>query len=238
MYLLKVEEYIHKMKQKGKLIIIEGNDGSGKTTQLNLLVKYLKSKKIPTKTLAFPRYDDSFFGKFIAAYLRGEYGKLSDVNPYLITFPYALDRAEVRSTIQKWIDEGYYLVFGRYVPSNLAHQSGRLPKNQRKKYVDWDMEFEYKINKLPKEDKVIFLHVPYKTSLKLMENPDKQNKNYLKGKKKDMVEKNLEYVKNSEMSYLDLAKRFSHWITIECVKNGELRSIQEIHEDIKNALKI
>ncbi len=222
---------------KGKFIVIEGNDGSGKSTQVQLLLEYLKKKKIPTKTLDFPQYEE-FFGKFIGDYLKGKYGELKDVNPYLITFPYALDRLSVAEKIRKWIKEGNMLVFNRYVPSNLAHQSGRLPKKDRKKYVDWDVELEYKINKIPKEDKVIFLHVPYKFSLSLMENKDRGARKYLKGAKKDMVESNVDYVKNSEEAYLALAKRFPHWVTIECVKNGKMKSREEIHEEIKKALKI
>lgn len=89
--------------KKGKFIVIEGNDASGKSTQVNLLIKYLKSKKVPVKTLDFPRYYDSFFGKFIAGYLRGEYGQLSEVNPYLITFPYAFDRASAKGMIIEWL---------------------------------------------------------------------------------------------------------------------------------------
>ncbi len=128
------------------------------------------------------------------------------------------------------------MVFNRYATTNLAHQSGRLPKKERKKFIDWNIELEYKINKLPKEDKVVFLHVPYKVSLRLMENHDRQNRKYAKGK--DMVEKNLEYLENSEEAFLGLVKRFPHWIKIECVKNGNLRTPEDIHEEIKRVLKI
>ena len=224
--------------KKGKFIVIEGNDASGKSTQVNFLIKYLKSKKVPVKTLDFPRYYDSFFGKFIAGYLRGEYGQLSEVNPYLITFPYALDRASAKDKIQNWLKKGNYLVFNRYATTNFAHQSGRLPKKEREKFIDWNKEFEYKINKLPKEDKVIFLHVPYKVSMKLMNNENRKDRQYTKGKKKDMVEKNIEYLKNSEEAFVSVAKKFPHWVTIECVKNGKLRSIEDIHEEIKKVLKI
>ena len=223
---------------KGKLIVIEGNDGSGKTTQFKLLLKYLKSKKIKAKTMDFPRYYSSFFGKFLAEFMRGEYGSHEHINPYLLTFPFALDRAQARKTINKWLSEGNHLIFNRYVTSNLAHQSGRLPKNEREKFVDWNMQFEYKINKLPKENKVVFLHVPYKYSLKLMENKKRGERKYMKGNKKDILEQDLEYIKNAEGAYLELAKRFNHWITIECVKNGKLRTIEDIHSEIKSVLKI
>ena len=222
--------------QKGKLIIIEGNDGSGKTTQLTLLIDYLKKKKTPVKTLDFPRYYDSFFGKFLAAFLRREHGSLENANPYLLTFPYALDRASAGGMIKKWLEKGSFVVCNRYATSNMAHQSGRLPKKERKKYVDWDMEFEYKINKLPREDKVIFLHLPYKFSLKLI--AERGKRDYTNNKNKDMVEANKEYIKNSEEAYLELAKRFPHWITIECISKNKLKSKEEIHKEIIKALKI
>ncbi|MEK7551634.1 MAG: hypothetical protein AAB532_03470, partial [Patescibacteria group bacterium] len=161
------------------------------------------------------------------------------INPYLLTFPFALDRATAANIINKWRKSNYFLVFNRYVTSNLAHQSGRLStKKERKKFVDWNMYFEYKINKLPQEDTVVFLHVPYKYSLKLMENKSRGERKYMNGNKKDILEKDLEYIKNAESAYLELSKRFPHWIKIECVKNGKLRSVEDIHQEIKEVLKI
>ena len=224
--------------KKGRLIVIEGNDGSGKTTQVNLLLKYLKNKKIPYKTLDFPRYYDSFFGEFLAEFMRGEHGKLETTDPYLLTFPFALDRAGAKDEIMKWLDKGFLLIFNRYATTNMAHQGGRLSKKERKKFVDWNMELEYKINKLPKEDKVVFLHVPYKYSLKLLENSQRSERKYTKGKTKDMLEENIEYLKSSEQAFLELAKRFPHWITIECVHKGKLRTPEDINNEVVRVLKI
>jgi len=225
------------LKKRGKLIVIEVNDGSGKTTQLNLLIAYLKKNKTPYKTLDFPRYYDSFFGKFLAAFLRREHGKLEHANPYLLTFPYALDRASAGGQIREWLNKGYFVICNRYATSNMAHQSGRLPKKERKKYVDWDMDFEYKINKLPKEDKVIFLHLPYKYSLKLIAQRGKRD--YANKKNKDMVEADTQYIKNSEQAYLELLKRFSHWIKVECLDTkGNLKTPDDIHEEVKKVLKV
>ena len=222
--------------KKGKLIIIEGNDGSGKTTQVNLLIAYLKKNKISYKTFDFPRYYESFFGKFLAAFLRREHGKLKNANPYLLTFPFAMDRQAAASEIRKYLEKGYFVICNRYATSNMAHQSGRLPKKERQKYVDWNIEFEYKINKLPKEDKVIFLHLPYKHSLKLIAQRGKRD--YTNNKNKDMVEADTDYIKNSEEAYIELLRRFSHWVKIECIKKDKLRTPEDIHEEVLKALRL
>jgi dTMP kinase len=214
--------------KRGKLIVIEGNDGSGKATQVVLLHKYLKTKKIPVKVIDFPRYNDSFFGKFISRFLQGEFGKLEEVNPYLISIVYAQDREEARGEMEDWLSKGNIVLANRYVPSNLAHQSGRLPKSKREAFIQWDSELEYKINKLPKEDMIIYLHVPYKASIKLLA---------VKKQKKDIAEKNIAYLRSSEESYNNLSQTFSHWEKIECVDNkGNIYSKEEIHTDIKKLL--
>jgi len=222
---------------KGKLIVIEGNDGSGKTTQLKLLEQYLQSQNIPVETIDFPRYYDSFYGKLLARFLKGEFGTLNQVNPYLLSVIFALDRAQAKKEIEQWLAKGVIVLSNRYATSNMAHQAGRVPKNKRKDFVLWDDELEYAINKLPRENVVIFLHVPHKISQKLMKGEDRANRSYLKGKVRDMVEKNKIYLKNAEETYLWLAKKFPHWVTIRCVNSkGELRPKEDIHAEIKKTL--
>lgn len=225
--------------KKGKFIVIEGNDGSGKTTQQQLLKKYLENENRPVQSIKFPQYEDNFFGKTIASYLRGDLGPLTQVNPFLISIVYAMDRAMAKEKMNKWLENGDLLVFDRYVSSNLAHQCGRLPKRQRNKYLDWDIELEYTVNKLPKEDIVIYLYVPYKVLRKLLRNHDRgTGGNYTKKSKRDIVERDEAYLKNSEETYLWLTKKFSHWIKINCVdKKGSMRSREEIHEEIKTILR-
>jgi len=214
--------------KKGKLIVIEGNDGSGKATQVKLLYDYLQERKICVKTIDFPRYNDSFFGKFIGRFLQGEFGKLEEINPYLISIVYAEDRKEARNEIDQWLSEGSIVIANRYVPSNLAHQSGRLPKDKQAAFINWDTELEYTINKLPKEDMIIYLHMPVIMSQKLL---------IAKVEREDMVEKDAVYLKNSEEVYNGLAEQFSHWETIECVDTkGNLRSVEEIHNELKKIM--
>lgn len=221
---------------KGKLIVIEGSDGAGKTTQLGLLKAYLDSQGHPVETVDFPRYYDSFYGKMIANFLRGEYGPLETVNPYLISVVYAADRGSAAPEMHKWLSEGKAILSNRYATSNLAHQSGRIAPLKRKAFIEWDLELEYEVNKIPKEDIVIFLHVPVEISLELMKNKDRQKRDYTKNKK-DMVEKDVNYLKKSEEAYLTLVKKFPHWVKIECVdSDGNLRTREDIHEEIKKVL--
>jgi dTMP kinase len=221
---------------KGKLIVIEGSDGAGKTTQLGLLKAYLDSQGHPVESVDFPRYYDSFYGKMIANFLRGEYGPLDTVNPYLISVIYAADRGSAAPEMHQWLKEGKIILSNRYATSNLAHQSGRIAPLKRKAFIEWDLELEYEVNKIPKEDIVIFLHVPVEVSLKLMKNNDRKSREYMKGKK-DMVEKDTTYLKHSEDAYLSLVKKFPHWVKVECVDNeGNLRSREDIHEEVKKVL--
>lgn len=222
-------------KQRGKLIVIEGSDGSGKATQAELLRKYCTGHKMPVRTLSFPQYYKTFFGKTIGKILRGEFGDLKQINPYLVSMVYAMDRAEAKEKMNRWLNDGKRIILDRYVPSNI-HQCGRLPKKEWGKYMKWLDELEYKINNVPREDIVVFLHVPFEISVKLMENKHRGDRAYTKGRKKDIVEENIEYLRNAEKAYVSLAKRFPHWVKIECIKKGELRTREDIHEEIVREL--
>jgi dTMP kinase len=221
----------------GKLIVIEGIDGSGKTTQLELLKKYLHERKVKVGSLKFPQYKNTFFGKTIAQFLRGELAALHKVDPYLLSMVYAMDRAEARDKMYRWLNDGRLIVLDRYVSSNMAHQCGRLPKHKRAKFLRWIDELEYRVNNVPREHLVIYLFVPYKTTQVLMGNQDRHQRKYAKGKVKDIVEENEEYLRKSEEVYLFLSKRYSHWVKVDCVDaKGQMRSREEIHNDIKNIL--
>ncbi len=222
---------------RGKLVVIEGSDGSGKATQLGLLKNFLESEHKPAHTIDFPRYADSFYGEMAAQFLRGDFGDLRSVNPYLISVIYALDRAQAKKEMDTWLADGKIVIANRYAPSNMAHQAGRLPKDKRKAFIDWNMELEYIVNKIPKEDIVIFLYVPYTISMQLMANKDRAERSYIYGMKKDMVEKNEQYLKNAEEVYVWLSKQFPHWVTVHCVdENGKLRLRGDIHEEVKRIL--
>ncbi len=212
---------------KGKLIVLDGTDGSGKKTQLDLLEKRLKKESYRVKTIDFPRYKDSFYGKMVAKYLRGEYGDIYEANPYFVSLLYAGDRFLAKDKILDWLNKGYIVLTNRYVSANLAFQSAKLPQKEREKYLVWESELEYKINQLPEENQVIFLHVPAEIAQKLVEK---------RMDKKDIYDTNLTFQKNVEQQYLFLAKKFN-WPIIKCTKNQKILSREEIAEKIWQNVK-
>lgn len=221
--------------QLGKLIVIEGADGAGKTTQLDLLLKHYTSQNIKTQTLDFPQYTKTFFGRWIGRFLNGEFGKLHEIPPYLLTFPYAADRWQAKDEIKNWLDSGKFVFTNRYTPSNAVYQAAKLPTEKREEFIKWCFEMEYDVFQIPKEDLVIYLHVPVEVSQKLLE--QKGERSYLDNGKKDLHEANTQLLSNVESLYLGFCERFSHWTKIDCCMGGQILSKEEIHSRIKEALK-
>lgn len=220
---------------KGKLVVIEGSDGSGKGTQHSLLVDYLKAHHLPHATLDFPQYYKTFFGKWIGRFLKGEFGRVEDLPPYLLMFPYAADRWQAKSDIKQWLREGKLVISNRYTGSN-AYQAAKLPKRERERFIKWSFEMEYEAFGIPQEDLVIFLYVPFDVSQELLE--DKSARKYMGNqKKKDIHEANEMLMREVEHVYLDFCSRFAHWVKIDCVQNGTLLSKEEIHKKILAVLR-
>lgn len=226
------------MRSKARLIVIDGTDGSGKETQAKLLLKYLKDKGYKTKYIDFPRYYTSFHGKVVARYLTGEFGGLNEVSPYLSSLAYALDRLTAKPEMERWLRSGNIVVSNRYTSANMAHQTARLPKNKRKDFLDWLYKMEYSVHKLPKEDVVLFLHVPVEIGQQLVDKKRKSKRAYAKGQKRDIHEASLDYLRETEKMYISLSKRFRHWVRIPCVdEKGKLKTREEIHKLVVEALK-
>jgi dTMP kinase len=222
------------MQTKGKLIVIEGNDGSGKGTQLKLLVDYCKNNKIPFATLDFPQYYKTFFGRWIGRFLRGDFGGVKEINPYLVMFPYAADRWQAKGDLEHWLSDGKIIFSNRYTGSN-AYQAAKLPVKERWKFTDWSFEMEYEAFGIPREDLVLFLYVPYSVSKKLID--QKSARKYMGNhQKKDIHESNEELMCGVEKVYLEYCKKYPHWIKIDCTKNGEMLSRDEIQSKILQVL--
>ena len=219
---------------EGKLIALEGADGSGKATQLTLLAEMLKSRSIPFETLDFPRYGQSFFGDLAGRMLKGDFGGIHAVPPELAVFPFACDRWLMKKDILSWLDEGKIVISNRYTASSAVYQAAKLPPARQQGFVDWVYKLEQEIIGLPKEDLVLYFHVPIAVSQTLVEK--KGTRAYLGDKKKDIYEENTVLQETVERLYMSLATTKRNWKLIDCVKNGAIRPPPEIHNDVIEAL--
>lgn len=220
--------------KKGKFIVIEGTDGSGKGTQLARLVERLINKKIPFETTDFPQYGNpsSFF---VEKYLRGEYGTAEDVGAYAGSLFYALDRFDRSFDIKRWLKEGKHVISNRYVSANMGHQAGKIANfKKRDLYLEWLSNLEYKILGSPKPDLIIFLFVPVEIGQELVDK--KAERKYIKGKKRDIHEADIDHLKKASEAYKYVAKKYG-WKTINCTKEGVLLSIEEVEEKVWDIVK-
>ena len=218
----------------GKIIVIEGTDCSGKETQSKLLEKKLNEQGIKCIRFEFPMYDTPT-GKIVGgAYLgKKEIGEslfkegAINVDPHVVSMYYAADRKYNMPKIEEYLNEDYYVILDRYTTSNLAHQGSKIKnKDDRFEMYQWLDKLEYWLLKLPKPDKTIFLHVPYEYSLELIkQRPDT-----------DEHEKSEEHLKSAEDAYIELSELYN-WNRIECVKDGTLRSVEDINNEILDIMK-
>lgn len=222
----------NKNKNKtGKLIVIDGIDGSGKATQVKLLAEKLKKLKVRVKTIDFPRYYDNFFGQLIGEYLSGSYGDFIQTNPRIASVLYAADRFESSQQIKSWLAQGYVVIADRYVSANQIHQGGKIADSRKRQtFLTWLDEMEYKVFKIPQPDLVIYLDVPFEVSQAwLKQKVAKRRKKYLRGRK-DVAENNLLHLKNSRASALSLAKRNKNWVRIKCCQGMVCLAPEQVHE--------
>lgn len=228
-------EYFASIREKrGKLVVIDGGDGSGKATQTKMLLEYLKRNKIANNYISFPRYKTSFHGQHVGRFLTGEFGKNDEVSPYLSSLAFALDRLTARRQIIEWLKAGQVVVADRYVSANMAHQGSKLQGEAQKDFLKWIYSMEYKEHKLPKEDVVIFLYVPLQIAQKLLAKGS--GKGLAKGK--DIAEADLDHQRRSIEMYQKLTKLYPHWVMVECVdKAGKLLSKERIHQKILGVLR-
>lgn len=226
--------------KKGQLIVIEGVDGSGKTTQTNLLISYLKSKNIPVMLVDFPQYE-GFYGQIVAKYLRGEFGSIQQTSPFLISIIFALDRSTIKDKMIEFLKNGGTIVANRYATSNMAHLAANMEdENKQKEFLDWIQELEYGQMKLPKEDTVVYLYMPWQLATKLSEQKLEtgNHHDYLQGKF-DIHEKDIQHRRETEEIYFKLCKMHDHWKKIDCIdENGSLLSPNQIHKKIVEALNL
>ncbi|HHX58797.1 MAG TPA: dTMP kinase [Candidatus Moranbacteria bacterium] len=227
-----------KENKKGKLIVVDGTDGSGKATQVKLLVKRFRKEGHKVKTIDFPQYQNNFFGKLIGQCLAGENGDWVNVNPKVASVLYAADRWESSIKIKKWLKEGFFVVIDRYVSSNQIHQGGKvLNGKKRQDFLNWLDEMEYQVFKIPRPSLIIYLDVPLEHSSRLLKNEDYLiKKKYLNGKK-DQHETDLQHQENAKKSALKMVEASNRWVKINCVKKGKLLDRETISDLIWEEIK-
>lgn len=214
---------------KGRLVVLEGLDSSGKATQAKLLKEKLEAKGKKVKAYSFPRYE-SFFGKMIAKYLKGELGEKEFISEEFVSLIYSLDRYEVRNEITSFLEKGFIVLMDRYYTSNYAFQTAKLEESKRKDFLDWLKKIE---SRMPAPDLVFFLDVPSEVSQKLMES--RKQKDYMK-EKKDIHEKDLLYQKKVREMFLELCRTEKNWVKISCVSGNKMKSVEEINEIVYGKL--
>ncbi|MEI7616663.1 MAG: deoxynucleoside kinase, partial [Actinomycetota bacterium] len=211
-------------KYKGKLIVIDGTDGSGKATQVDLLKKRLKKEGHTVKIVDFPEYYKNFFGAFIGHCLSEQYYNFLNVHPKIASVLYAADRWESSEEMRGWLSKGYVVIANRYVSANQIHQGGKTKDAKRRNdFLKWLNKMEYEVFKIPRPDITLYLSLPIKIVLELLEkrNSSKMKREYLK-KKKDVHENDVNFLVNSRKSALKLIKEVPNFIKIECSQKGNI----------------
>ncbi len=221
------------MKKRGKLIVIDGTDGSGKATQVALLAKRLKREGYTVKLLDFPEYYKNFFGKFIGHCLSEQYYNFVKLHPKITSVLYAADRWESSKEVESWLDKGCIVLANRYASANQIHQGGKIANTKKRAdFLKWLDEMEYKVFKIPRPNATFYLSIPLSFTLQLIKERNRKASRAYVGKKKDILEGDIPYLTNSSNAALWLAKTQKNWIKIDCVKNGEINTRENIHEEI------
>ena len=216
----------------GKLIVIEGTDGSGKSTQFKKLTERVTAEGIEFQKLVFPQYAEPS-SALIRMYLGGEFGSdPSDVNAYAASAFYAVDRyASFKKVWGQWYDNGGLILSDRYTTSNAVHQTSKEPEEKQLAFLKWLYEFEYDQLGMPCPDLVIYLDVPTAFTEQMMRSREQQTNT-----KADIHEQNMDYLATCREMGRKAAGYYG-WHIVNCVKDGQMRSIEDIHEEIYALVK-
>ena len=216
----------------GKLIVIEGTDGSGKSTQFRLLTEAVAGAGYEFRKLVFPQYQEES-SALIRMYLGGQFGdKPSDVNAYAASAFYAVDRyASYKKVWGEWYEQGGLVLSDRYTTSNAVHQASKEPGEKQGEFLRWLYEFEYDKLGLPRPDLTIYLDVPTEYTEKLM-----RGREAATGTHADIHEQDLAYLATCRRMGRAAAEYYG-WTVIHCVRDGEMRSIEDIHQEIYSHVK-
>jgi dTMP kinase len=215
-------------------IVLEGVDGSGKSTQIANLQRMFAEQGISTEYLHFPRFDAPYFGELIARFLRGELGSVEQVDPYIVAMLYAGDRRDAAAMIRGWMAEGKVVICDRYVYSNIGYQCAKVADaEEREKLRQWILNLEYDYFAIPRPDVSLFLDVPFAfTERKLMQEVrEGDDRAYLNGKK-DIHEQSMDLQRAVRQVYIDAAEWDEAMHVVDCSCQGEMASPEQIFERI------
>lgn len=205
-----------------KLFVVEGLDGAGKSTQISLLNKYFSDKGFNCEYLHFPRTDAPWFGELIARFLRGEFGSLNEVSPWLVAMLYAGDRKDASDTISGWLKKGSIVLLDRYTWSNIAYQCAKASgRDEQDKLMNWILDLEFRHFGIPVPDLNIFLDVPFTfTEKKLSTSRTGKDREYLNGTR-DIHEESLSFQKKVRDMYLRIASSENRLSVVKCSDDNE-----------------
>ena len=213
-----------------KLFVIEGVDGSGKSTQMRLLSEYIIRKGFGCEFLHFPRMHAPYFGELIARFLRGEFGSLNEVDPYLVALLYAGDRKDASEKIREWLGQKKIVLLDRYTYSNIAYQCAKIDDQKAQdKLMKWILKLEFDHFAIPQPDLNVFLDVPFSfTEKKLRSARSGSDRTYLNGTR-DIHEESLNFQKKVRDMYLKIARSDDRLAVVDCRdRNGLMKQREEI----------
>lgn len=220
-----------KRNNRGSFFVLDGPDGSGKTTQVALLQKALQRMGRKVMVVDFPQYEKTLFGAMVGKYLKGEYGDVFKISPYLSSLVYALDRWSAAKKIRTALHKGHIVLANRFTSSNIIHQGAKFIKvKERHAYFSWLDEMEFSVLQIPRPTKVIFLDVPSDISWKLIET--RNRKTHPQGSSRDAHEANRKHLHQA----YGIAKQFAlnnrGWGIVSCVTGRTLLSKEEVHNRV------
>lgn len=220
---------------KGKFIVVEGTDGSGKGTHSTLLVDWLKSLGQSVSNFDFPQYGTPS-AYLVEQYLNGQYGGLEEVGPYRASLFYAMDRFAAGPAIRMALSDGRIVVSNRFVGSNMGHQGGKIDEQgEREQYFKWNDHLEYDILGTPRPDLNVVLLMPSDQAQRFVD--QKEARGYALGKKRDLHEADLSHLSRAEQTYRELCRTFPEsYIPIECAPGGQVRAIEDIQAEIRDCV--
>ena len=221
-------------KRMNKFIVFEGLDGAGKSTQIKLLTDYLNKAGVSSKFLHFPRVEEGLIGDMIARFLRGEFGKSEDINPYFVALMYSQDRNNAKEMLRGYINDYDYLIVDRFVYSNIAFQCAKVSDKLEKEALrDWILKLEFTENALPKPDMTMYLKMPFDFIENTLTKGRKgEDRSYLKGNT-DIHEDDLNLQRNVDIEYLKMAEIDDRLKVVDCQdKDGKLLEPEAINANI------